>query len=500
MSSKLRTTGNLLLGAVTYFMLGPLNPQPAKALPPRTPHSVQAPASPTGPQDQVVKAEVIGVPFEGFLKYKSYRVELVEGGQCTHYTGGFVHGPGHHISAIAALAFDEQMKPHPILKSGDTRLSRADRQKPYVQDGFIAGRMDKVGAESSKIALAELAEEVGGEVVPGTFQPLGQRVVPTMPFESTESDAYFMAAVHISGNPFGDGGSMELTDLIGPKIMTTSEAIRAMDEGKVSEASRTRTMFGRSFDAIGYIPQLEVYVQEHPALASRFDTLGLGPVVDLRVAEAASRFPEPKTPGDNLESRVNHVVCSQRQEVALSDQARMVNAKTRHAVNENGVITPLDAEFANQYLQLDYDRAKIGTYYIDPQRGPMLQMTRQARPALAFAPESPDVLRLDVADIQIRKDEETAPEGSRPLGNASGASAGQTDLYYHFFAREVTAPEHPDKEGFLPLAQAIRLCREGQGDAQTEALCERLADDLQWIPNLEMSVDQARKLLAGAPG
>ena len=453
---------------------------------------------PDAPRDKVVSSEITEVPFDGFLKFKNYQVEISTGEILTRYNGGFVHGPGHHISAVAALAFDESMKPHPILKTGDTRLARAERNEPYVKDGFIAGRMDKRDADKTKIALAELAEEVGGEVVPGTFKPLGE-MTPTMPFESTECDQYFIAAVHISGTPVGDGGEMELTDLIGPKVVTANEAIEAMDGGELSESSRTRSMYGRSFDAMGFIPQLDAYVHDHPELKERFQTLGLGEVTDIRRGLTPSVLPESKPPSNSLESRVNDVTCTQREAVELSEDSRMVNAKTRHVVNENDLYVELDKEFPNQYLQLDYDRAKVANYYVDSERGPMIQMSAQARPALAFAPDSPQVVRQDVSDLKLSRDREIGeqlPSGTRLLGNPSGASAGQSDLNYYFGVNQVEPPAQPEAHGYVPLAEAIRLCRTGEGDAHTEALCERLADDLDWLPNLGMSVDQARSLMA----
>lgn len=453
------------------------------------------------PIDGVVSSQLLEVPFDGFLKYKTYEVSIAQKGILQRYRGGFVHGPGHHIGAVAAFAFDAAMTPHPILKTGDTRLSRAERNESYVLDGFIAGRMDKEGADSSKIALAELAEEVGGEVVGQTFRKLGETITPTMPLESTEGDNYYLAAVQLSGSPSGDGGGMEVVDMIGPKITTPIEALRAMDEGQVSEAGRTRVLFGRGFDAIGYLPQLGVYVHDHPRLRERFDTLGLGEVTDLRQQIRGGPLPETRPPAQTLEARINHVVATRREQIPVAEGSKMIDARTRHAVNANGSITTLEQEFPNQYLQLDYDRAKLATYCIDPERGPLVQLTTEARPALAFAPESPRVLRKDVADLPLSRVQnplEQLPPGARLLGQAGGASAGQSDLYYHFAARQVAAPENPAEQGFVPLSQAILLCRSGEGDAQTEALCERLCDDLEWIPNLEMSVEDARRMLGQA--
>ena len=454
---------------------------------------------------EVVEAEITETPFSKFLKYHLYDVKVsTPMGQIKTLQGGFVHGPGHHVAAVAALVFDEAMTPHALFKTGDTRPSRADRNEPYVQDGWVAGRKDKEGASSSKIALDETAEELGGEVVPGTFKQIGG-LTPTMPFESTEGDTYFVAAVQITGKPSGDGGDLEIPDLIGPRLRDPMEAFRSMDTGEVSDGARARTMFSRGYDSIGYLPQLETYVFDHPELAKRFQTLGLGEPEDIRHKLDAAPLPEPEPPAQNLEARVNDVhFVSRAEEGVGADDAHMVDAKIHHAVNENGTITKLtDKTIPNQYLVLDYDRAKVGVFYNDPERGPMVQMTLQARPALAFAPESPEVLRKDISDVKISRDQDSLEQlGDQfsgklsTLGSASCASAGQSDLYYHFVGCEVEKPANPESQGFVPLSKAIELCRTGQGDTQTEAFCERLADSLDWIPNLEMTVQDAKKLVS----
>jgi hypothetical protein len=55
-----------------------------------------------------------------------------------------------------------------------------------------------------------------------------------------------------------------------------------------------------------------------------------------------------------------------------------------------------------------------------------------------------------------------------------------------------------DQTDYLPLAEAIRLCREGHGDAHAEALCGRLAHHLGWIPTLGMTLGEARSSLEPA--
>lgn len=443
----------------------------------------------------VIQAQELDLAYDGYLKYRTYRVTIA--GEPEPRVGGYVHGPGHFVSAIAALAFDLEKAPYCVLKTGDTRLSRSERGEPYVLHGMVAGRMDKEGAAASKIVLAELAEEVGGEVVEGTFLPLGLEPTPTMPWESTEADSYYLAAVEITGTPYGDGGAMEVVDLIGPLMLSVSEAFAAMDRGDIAEGGRARTVYGRALDRIGYLPELGVFAHDHPRLLGRFDTLGLGPAEDLRDRVGGSPIPEPQPRGESLESRINTVVCATREEHAVDGHCRMVSATTRHAVREGETLTELGQPFLNQYLQIDYDRAKIARYALDPERGPMVEMLAQAHPALAFAPGSLQVVRRDLADIVVARDKAVLTQlkarfGGEPklLGEKTSASSGQCDLYYHLAAVEVEPAAH-----FVPLAEAIALCRADQGDSHSEALLQRLAHRLGWIPTLSMSLGQARQLL-----
>ena len=246
--------------------------------------------------------------FDGFLKYEVYEASGSE--------GGFVYGPGHHTGAMACFVFDRNNNPFVVLKSGDTRFSRCHRGEPYVLDGFVAGRLDKKGATGSKIALAELTEEIGGEAVEGSFFSLGE-LAPTMPFESTECDAYFLGAARIVGAPTGDGGKMELLGLIGPKFLAPSEALRRMDEGLVSDGGRARAMYGRGFHKIGYLPTLGVYVQDYPGLFSRYRTLGLGELVDPRDWKPQSHFKKFAFSPQGKSGAVNGAVAVSRKTIRL---------------------------------------------------------------------------------------------------------------------------------------------------------------------------------------
>ena len=458
-------------------------------------------------------AAITGTLFSKYLKYQSYRVTL--GNEV--YEGGFVHGPGHHISAIAALVFAPDGTPYATFKTGDTRLSRYLRNEPYVSTSGIAGRWDKSGSSAGQIVVDELSEEVGGRAVDGTFRRLGETLAPTMPFESTESDEFFMAAVNIEGSPTGDGGAMEVVGLIGPVFYSPSEAVSKMDDATISDSARARAMFGRAWDAIGYLPDLGVYVQDYPDLHARYDTLGLGPVDDLRKRVSRGEVPAAQESTNSLASSINAATIVEQGQLDLGEVGKIVDARIQHAVKSRESTTSLPHIFPSQYLQTNYDRAKVALYYPDPKLGPMVEMKPQARPTLAFALGELKVIRRDLRDVRVNKDPyfiglpQTPPDHlmavpSHPvkrelqstfdgvlhqLAKPNAASSGQSDLYYWSFSCRVDPPDENERSNFVTLAEALRLCRTGHGDAQTEATLLRLATHLDWLPQLGMSRSKA---------
>jgi hypothetical protein len=456
---------------------------------------------------QVLGAKLTGAPFDKFLKYRTFELTIKRHGGLETLQVPLVNGPGHDVAAVASIVVDSSGQPFMLLKTGDTRISRTLRQDDYVKLGSVAGRLDKVGADFTKIGLAELTEEVGGEVVNDSLRRLGQQLSPSMPLESTESDASFVAMVRLNGVAAGDGGGMELPGLIGPLFLSPAAGWQAINSGEVSDAGRCQMTFGRAFDALGYIRELGVYVQDHPRLRSRFDTLGLGEPVDPRRQAPASEIPPPPVPSGSLESQVNAGMYTECSTVPVGPGAAMLDGKSVHAVAG----TPVGTPFANQLLTLRYDRAKLLQFQVSEQ-GPLVRMPVSERPSMAVRalalsqeceePGDPESwLRRDVLDLKVSRDQPVGEQlvqqcpGSTPvqLGAATTASSGQCDMKYSYWA--TPAPAGVDHNEFVPLSEALRLCRSGQGDAQTEAALLRLADHLQWIPTLGMSVENARRLL-----
>lgn len=456
---------------------------------------------------QALDAKIASAPFDKFLKYRNFELTVKRDAKVETLQVPLVNGPGHDVAAVASIVVDSAGQPFMLLKTGDTRISRTLRQDDYVKLGSVAGRLDKVGADFTKIGLAELTEEVGGEVVNNSLRRLGQQLSPSMPLESTESDASFVAMVRLNGVAGGDGGGMELPGLIGPIFLSPGAGWKAINAGDVSDAGRCQMTFGRAFDSLGYIRELGVYVQDHPQLSSRFDTLGLGEPVDPRRQAPPSEIPPPPVPGGSLESQVNAGMYTECSTVPVGAGAAMLDGKSVHAVAG----TPVGAAFTNQLLTLCYDRAKLLQYQVSAQ-GPLVRMPVSERPSMAVRAlalqkecqepgDASSWLRRDVLDLKVSRDKPVAEQlaqqcpGAAPvqLGSATTASSGQCDMKYSYWASPAPAGVQGDE--FVPLSEALRLCRSGQGDAQTEAALLRLAEHLQWIPTLGMSVENARRLL-----
>lgn len=419
----------------------------------------------------------------------------------------FLSGPGHNCSLVAGLGVDKSGKLTAVLRTGDTRAARSLRGEDYVRKGFIGGRHDKM-KDAAHIALEEVAEETGGRTLKGGFRALGDRLLPTMPNESTEADQYFVAVMSLDGQVTGDGGGMELPGLIKPLPVPIDlgEAFGMMERGEISDGARCRLVYQRGLDSIGYIPQLGVWVHDHPQLLAKWDTLGLGEVWDPRQLEANP----PPPPSDSAEvtvnpdaARVNSVMFHSCEEIPVEPGVKFLNATTSHAIDGT---TPVGKPFPNYILKVDYDRAKVAEHTAEAH--PRVRLVDVERPVMAvkgllppsersYRNENTDLVRPDLLDFKVHPSTALV-EAEKAVGGPverlcahQGASEGQTDLRYHLFSREVAGGE-----GFVPLREALRACRQGDaGDAQMEGALDFLAWKKDYIPGLDMTVEEARRLL-----
>lgn len=416
--------------------------------------------------------------FADYMRLSRFRLRVA----AEERTVEILSGPGHDVSIVATFTLSPDGMLSAVFKGGDTRPPRTLRREPYVKIGTIGGRLDHPEMDATQIAAEEVAEEIGAEVTEGSLTMLGARASPTMPDESTEADRYYFALVTFGGRRAeGDAGGLELPGLLHPVSLGVQEALEAMDGGRIGEAARARVAYSRALSKIGYCPALGGFVEE-PA----WDTLGLGPVTDVRsLARPPGVLPRPTL-------SVGGVSILVEREIALQDGLRMLDASASHLAEEG---TRLGRRFRIQFLSIPYDRAKVVLFGRDRAGRPHVHLEPRRRWGMVV---KHDVLGVeearssarDLLDLPVPPDapEEAVKEALSTtevtrLGAPSDASPGQSDLRHHFFAQETEV-----SSSMVPLPEAIRAFRGGEGDAASEATLLRLADRLGYVPELDRTV------------
>lgn len=122
-------------------------------------------------------------------------------------------------------------------------------------------------------AAAEAHEEAGLELPPDAFTDLGGETFASPGI--TDEKLYFLAAeADLEAARPGDGDGSEMEAWARIHRMDLAAAIRACRTGAVPDM-KTEVGLLRLADAIGYVPQLDRYVDDLPEdLRARFDPLG----------------------------------------------------------------------------------------------------------------------------------------------------------------------------------------------------------------------------------
>ncbi|MBK7861027.1 MAG: hypothetical protein IPJ65_20955 [Archangiaceae bacterium] len=521
------------------------DPSPASAAA-LEPPAVHAPVpKPEGrPAAPRVRAEAEVGPrvFDRWLKVDQVTVTLQRGGLTERQRLNVLVRPGHDSTHVATLRLHGKGAPTVVYKDGDTRPAAALRGTPYVATGIIAGALDHHDVDPEATALMEIAEEVGGEPL-GRLVALGAPMA-TMPVTdgdldtaSTESDHYFVGVLSDRQSEIhGDGFGLELPGLLKPLELSIADAMKQLDAGAFRENARARVALSRALDKAGFVPQLNAWVRDlPPALQGRFDNLGLGEPYDPRKAKKPAAMPPepdaspaapPAMENMQLAPKVNAVDLGDVALTPLGPGAEMLDSHVRHlAPDAAGKAVPVGRAMPMQSLHTDFDRLKLACYVVDHKRGPLVRLSTVERPLriakAALTGEPSSLTTQDVADVKVplprvklahgkvqgaqdlqaraaalavRQAQALLPGAKvETLSAASYASPGQADLQYHFLAARLARTSDAD---FVPLSEALRRCRAGAaGDANTEALLLRLADHLGWVPQLEMSVADARRVV-----
>ncbi len=153
-----------------------------------------------------------------------------------------------------------------------------DRQRYDRVGEIVAGVFEADDAVPDGIvrrALAEAREEAGFEVDPGRVRPLGGDGFFPSP-GVTDEKVYLVAAEvdpRIRGRALGDGSVQEQ----GARLVTRDlrDAIAACRRGELPDA-KTELALLRLADLVGYLPQLDLFLDDlPPALRARASRLGV---------------------------------------------------------------------------------------------------------------------------------------------------------------------------------------------------------------------------------
>lgn len=450
---------------------------------------------------EAVSAGIEAELFAGYMRLRTGWATFRDRGKESTQRGVVLSGPGHDVVIIAAVMIDLEGRPHLVFKGGDTRPARTLRGEPYLKIGSIGGRLDHQGVGSSATAILELAEETGAEVQADLLFPLSTAPSPTMPQHSTEADHYYAAIVRFpeGTRPAGDGGGMELSELLRPIAFPAAEGLRGIDRGVIGEGARARVVATRALSALGYLPALGCWRSELPErLRGRFDPLGLEGSASVALPRAQVNLPTPSS-----DTKVVGCHLEDEQSIDAGEGLIFRNAWASHLGPGGEVV---GRPYRIQFLHVPYDLAKVVRYAKDPIYGARVALQRRPRvplavKALALQAELQGALvrplPLDVDEASVPAAEPNSVESAlasalpgaalERLGATADASPGQSDLRYHFYAQEITSTAD-----LVPLAEAIRLFRQGEGDAAAECALYRLADRLGYVPELGAFVSELR--------
>ncbi len=231
---------------------------------------------------------------EGFLRVRRLLVRNVyaDGGHSEPYACDIVSRS--HVDAVAVVLYridgspgetrsvrvvlKEGLRP-PVLLRRDKELVRPDLREWLVVTEIAAGVLEESDGEAGGIAAraaAEAHEECGLRVPLDCIADLGGAAFPS-PGVTDEKVFFRAAAVDPSQaqRPEGDGSIMEEgTRMV---VLELRDAIRKCRSGEIPDMKSEIALL-RLCDAIGYVPQLGLFLDELPdALAAMHDRLGVPP-------------------------------------------------------------------------------------------------------------------------------------------------------------------------------------------------------------------------------
>jgi len=226
---------------------------------------------------------------EGYLKVARLRLrnEYEDGSRSRVYDCDVLSRPGSDAVVAALYEIDGRRRIHVVLREMSRAPIYLRKHKRFVHPDprtyvtlreLVAGVVeasDEPGAAGlCQRAAAETREEAGLSLPPEAFQPIGGETFAS-PGMSDEKLYFCAAAAEVAeaNAGVGDGSVMEEgADIV---LLELGEAIAACRSGDIPDM-KTELGLLRLADHLGYVPQLDCFVDElPPSLQERYRRLGV---------------------------------------------------------------------------------------------------------------------------------------------------------------------------------------------------------------------------------
>lgn len=225
---------------------------------------------------------------DGFLKLRRLRLRNrhADGGTSDEYSCDILSREHVDAVVISLYEIDDERRVWVVLKEGvrpavylrkDKPLFRPDPREYLTVTELAAGVLESEDAAAGGVAAraaAEAWEECGLRLLPAIVARLGGEMFPSPGV--TDEKVYFRSApvaVADAQGAMGDGSVMEeATHVV---VLELADAVARCRRGEIPDM-KTEIGLLRLAEAIGYLPQLDAWVDDLPDdLRARWAPLGL---------------------------------------------------------------------------------------------------------------------------------------------------------------------------------------------------------------------------------
>jgi ADP-ribose pyrophosphatase len=226
---------------------------------------------------------------EGYLKLARLRLqnEYEDGTHSRVYNCDVLSRPGSDAVVAALYEIDGRRRVHVLLRDMPRAPIYLRKHKRFVHPdprtyvtlcelvaGVVEASDERGAAGLCQRAAVETEEETGLEVSPEAFRLVGGETFAS-PGMSDEKLYFCAAAADVAEARAGPGDGSVMEEGAGIVLLELGEAIAACRAGDIPDM-KTELGLLRLADHLGYVPQLDCFVDElPPALRERYRRLGV---------------------------------------------------------------------------------------------------------------------------------------------------------------------------------------------------------------------------------